>query len=375
MDQGETPDVNQEDGLALSQPQLWMAMSAVAAALSGSSAVNSPSQHFINGLHRHSRAIFTLLFLLVAIGGIEVGGHYWSAWAIQRVKPAVAIKATAPTIAGLNMTVPAKDLQSRLQTITNQPASLTVGSQTVPVGADTIRSWLQITSSADKSKDYIRIKSGTIAASLTQLANQFVKAPVNQVTVTAGGVTEVVVPGRDGAALTNPDSLKTQANQVAKTVMDGKGLNFSTPLQTQALQSFTPCDFDKSIFVDITTKTMAAFEHCNKVNQWLVSAGKPSTPTPIGEFHIYAKFASQDMRGFNPDGTPYFQPHVHWVNYFSGGSAIHGVYWHPLSWFGVNNSSHGCVGVPDGQAQWIYDWAPIGTTVITTDKPDLNFMN
>lgn len=332
-------------------------------------------ERLMDALHNHSLAVFALLFLAIGLAIIDVGGNYWSARTVSALKPARAIQANAPTIAGLNLTVAAKDLQAKLQTITNQPATLTVGNQTIPVGADTIRGWLQITTSADKSQDYIRIKAGIIAASLQQLANQFVKAPVSQVTVTAGGVTEMVVPGRDGTSLTNPASLKAQADQVAKTVMDSKGLNFSTPLQTQAFQSITPCDFDKSIFADVTTKTMAAFEHCNKVNQWLVSAGKPSTPTPIGEFHVYAKFASQDMRGFNPDGTPYFQPHVRWVNYFSAGSAIHGVYWHPLSWFGVNNSSHGCVGVPDNEAEWIYNWAPIGTTVVTTDKSDLNFMN
>jgi lipoprotein-anchoring transpeptidase ErfK/SrfK len=82
-------------------------------------------------------------------------------------------------------------------------------------------------------------------------------------------------------------------------------------------------------------------------------------------FHVYAKFTVQDMRGTNPNGTPYFQPKVPWVSYFYQGSAVHGVYWHPLSWFGVNNSSHGCVGLPVDQAQWVFNWAPIGTTVIT----------
>jgi lipoprotein-anchoring transpeptidase ErfK/SrfK len=71
------------------------------------------------------------------------------------------------------------------------------------------------------------------------------------------------------------------------------------------------------------------------------------------------------MSGFNPDGTKYLQPHVQWINYFYGGDAVHAVYWHPLSWFGAINSSHGCVGVSTDDGKWVYDWAPIGTTVIT----------
>jgi lipoprotein-anchoring transpeptidase ErfK/SrfK len=348
--------------------QVAMSAAAVAAATSESSpAASPPSQRFINGLHRHSRGLFTLLFLLVAIVGIEVGGHYWSARVINSVKPAATAKAAAPTIAGLNLTVPAKDLQAKLQTIANQPATLTVGSQTIPVGADTIRGWLQITASADKSENYIRIKSGTIAASLTQLANQFVVAPINQVTVNEDGTDRVVVGGRNGAALTNPDSLKIQAQQVAKTVMDGKGLQFSTPLQTAPFQSVTPAAYGKLLVADVTTKKMWAYQNGQQINSWLVSGGAPATPTPLGLFHIYAKYTVQDMRGFNPNGTKYFQPHVRWVDYFYEGSAIHGVYWHPLSWFGAINSSHGCVGLPEDQAQWIFNWAPIGTTVIVHD--------
>lgn len=316
-------------------------------------------------LRRHFLGVCALLFLLIGMVAIKIGGGYLSANMIEAVKPANATKATAPTIAGLNLTVPAKDLQSRLQTITNQPATLTVGDQTVPVGADTIRGWLQISANKNKSEYYVRIKAGTIAASLQQLAQQFVKSPVNQVTVNEGGANVVVVGGRNGTTLTNPGSLKIQADQVAKTVMDGKGLNFSTPLQTQAFQSVTPAAFDKLIDVNLTTKQMYVFQNGQQIQQYGVSAGGPATPTPQGEFHIYEKLPVQDMWGYGPGHKYYFQPHVYWINYFTGGDAVHGVYWHPLSWFGAINSSHGCVGLSDDNAEWIYNWAPIGTTVIT----------
>ncbi len=328
-------------------------------------AAQSPGTRLLNFLHHYSLVVFALLFLAVGSAGIIVGGNYWSARVISQTKPAVALAAKAPTISGLNLTVPAKDLQAKLQTITAQPATLTIGTQAVPVSADTIRSWLQITPSADKSQYYIRIKAGTIATSLNQLANQLVKAPVNQVTVTEAGADRVVVGGRAGTALTAPDSLKTQADQVAKTVMDSKGLQFNTPLQTVPFQSVTPAAFDKLLDVNVVTKQMYAYQAGQLVNSFAVSAGAPATPTNIGEFKIFAKYAVQDMRGFNPDGSKYFQPRVPWVNYFSGGDAVHGNYWRPGSVFGAVNTSHGCVSLPVDQAKWVYDWAPIGTTVIT----------
>ena len=324
-----------------------------------------PLTRLFNFLHQYSLAVFALLFLAVGSAGVEVGGSYWSAHILSQVKPVAAIATKVPTISGLNLTVPAKDLQAKLQVIASQPASLTVGTQAVPIGAGTIRSWLQTTSNANKSEYYIRIKAGTIAASLNQLANQFVKTPVNQVTINEAGVNQVVVAGRDGTALSDPSSLKTQADQFAKTVMDSKGLQFNTPLQTVPFQAVTPTAFDKVLDVNVSTKQMYAYQGGQLVNTFAVSAGAPATPTNIGEFKIYAKYAVQDMRGFNPDGTKYFQPNVPWVNYFSGGDAVHGNYWRPASVFGNVNTSHGCVSVPVDQAAWIYNWAPIGTTVIT----------
>jgi lipoprotein-anchoring transpeptidase ErfK/SrfK len=325
----------------------------------------SPPGRFMNLLHRYSLAVFALLFLAIGVAAIEVGGSYWSAKAVSAVKPAAAAKITVPTISGLNLTVPANELQAKLQTITSQPATITVGTQTIPVGADTIRSWLQIATSHDKSQDYIRLKSGSIAASLTALANQFVKSPVNQVTVNEAGTDRIVISGRNGAALTDPNGLKTQAQQIAKTVMDSKGLTFNTPLQTVPFQAVTPAAFDKMLDVNVVTKQMYAYQNGQLVNSWAISAGAPQTPTNIGQFKIYAKYSVQDMRGFNPDGSKYFQPHVPWVNYFSGGDAVHGNYWRPASVFGNVNTSHGCVSLPVDEAAWVYNWAPIGTTVIT----------
>lgn len=328
--------------------------------------VESPLSQLIDALHHYSLGTFALLFLLVGVAGIKVGSAYWSAHILNEVAPARIVKIAPSAIAGLNISVPSDQLETRLQSIINQPANIVVGDQTLAITPDTIKSWLQVTTSADKSQSYVRVKAATMTKSLTDLANTVVKAPINQVSVTEDGVTRVVVGGQDGTKLTNPDSLKQQAEATAKSVMNGSGLNFSTPTETAAYASVGAEAFDKLIDANVTTKQTYFFENGKLVQQYASSDGKASTPTILGEFHIYQKLASQDMKGSNGDGTTYFQPHVHWINYFApGGYAVHGVYWHPLSWFGVNNSSHGCVGLPDNEAEWVYNWAPIGTTVIT----------
>jgi lipoprotein-anchoring transpeptidase ErfK/SrfK len=138
-------------------------------------------------------------------------------------------------------------------------------------------------------------------------------------------------------------------------------LQFSTPLKSLPFQAATPANFGKLLEVDLTTKRMYAYQNGQLVNTFLVSAGKPSTPTPQGEFHIWEKLTMQTMVG-----PGYVQPDVPWINYFDhSGDAVHGVYWRPASVFGNINTSHGCVGLAVNLAEWVYDWAPIGTTVIT----------
>ncbi len=77
------------------------------------------------------------------------------------------------------------------------------------------------------------------------------------------------------------------------------------------------------------------------VDSWLISSGRPATPTDPGHYRINSHIDIQTMRGFNPDGTPYTQPDVKWVMYFNGDQGFHGVYWHD-NW--GHTMSHGCVG-------------------------------
>ncbi len=326
---------------------------------------NSSARHRLPAIfQKHTFIIVAVAVLIVGSATIKVGANYWAAKNISLSKDTSAVKTGVKPVAGFNMTIPAADFETKLQQITSQPVTLTVGSFSDQVSGDTIKSWLQISTNKQKSEYYIHVNEAAIGNSLAKEASEYARAPVNQLTVTEDGASVVAVGGKNGRALSDLDGLKAQGHEAAKNVLASKGLQFNTPLVTQPFQSVTPANYSKLIVADINSKKMWAYQNGQQVNSWLVSAGKPSTPTPVGSFKIYAKFTSQDMRGNNPDGTPYFQPHVHWVNYFYSGSAIHGVYWHPLSWFGAINSSHGCIGVPDNEAQWIYNWAPIGTPVI-----------
>ena len=118
---------------------------------------------------------------------------------------------------------------------------------------------------------------------------------------------------------------------------------------------------ERWIEVNISTYTLTAWVGQTPVMSTLVVTGAPISPTVVGEFQVYWKLDSQTMSGVGPDGVAYEQPDVPAVMYFFEDWAIHGAYWR--SGFGYA-ASHGCVNVPLQEADWLYEWATVGTRVV-----------
>jgi lipoprotein-anchoring transpeptidase ErfK/SrfK len=252
------------------------------------------------------------------------------------------------------------DKDAKLSSLTQQSVVLTLNNKQIKPSSDDIAKWVKVSNSTN-GKVLMAVKPN-IVNYLNTLATQNSKKPVDQVIATRqDGFSQVVIDGQNGV---NFGDLQSTASQIAKKLMGAQGLNINLPSSTTQFNTVAaPAGF-KWIDVNIAAKHMEMYEQGTVVQTYPVSAGAPETPTPQGHFKIFEKLPVQDMRGYNANGTKYFQPHVRWVSYFSGSNAIHGNYWRPLSWFGDRNSSHGCVSIPDDQAKLIYDWAPIGTPVV-----------
>jgi lipoprotein-anchoring transpeptidase ErfK/SrfK len=55
--------------------------------------------------------------------------------------------------------------------------------------------------------------------------------------------------------------------------------------------------------------------------------------------------------------------HVRWTQYFTAdGKALHENYWKPGDQIGIP-SSHGCIGVAPDDAQFLWDFATVGTPI------------
>jgi LysM repeat protein len=132
----------------------------------------------------------------------------------------------------------------------------------------------------------------------------------------------------------------------------------STPTQPQP----TPppnhgASGEKWIDVNLTTQTITAYAGQTPVHSTLASTGTWATPTVVGTFSIYVKYESTTM-----SGPGYSLANVPHTMYFYRGYGIHGAYWHNN--FGTP-MSHGCVNLSLPDAEWFFNWAPVGTKVVT----------
>jgi lipoprotein-anchoring transpeptidase ErfK/SrfK len=125
----------------------------------------------------------------------------------------------------------------------------------------------------------------------------------------------------------------------------------------------------KLIVISLSRQALTAYQDGRVVLTSFVATGRPALPTPAGVYHIFYKQTPYTMISPWPYGSPYWYPtsRVSWVmEFLGGGYFIHDAPWR--SWFGpganLYNGTHGCVNVPYSSMQFLYGWAPIGTTVV-----------
>jgi len=99
---------------------------------------------------------------------------------------------------------------------------------------------------------------------------------------------------------------------------------------------------------NLTLQLLALVSGSHVVAIYPISSGKPSTPTILGDFHVYSK-----VPGYLPDG-------MYFSNFFFSGYAIHG--YDPAPDY---PASHGCMRLPIVDALSVYGWLQIGDWVDT----------
>jgi hypothetical protein len=108
----------------------------------------------------------------------------------------------------------------------------------------------------------------------------------------------------------------------------------------------------RHVEADLTRQVLAEIEPGGHVRDiYTISSGKPSTPTVVGHFQVYAKTPGVNSEGMVDS------------NYFIAGYAIHGYAEVP-----TYAASHGCLRLPIPDAAAVYGWVRVGTSVDVYDE-------
>ena len=235
-------------------------------------------------------------------------------------------------------------------------------------------SWITVTSTQG-TVPTLSVDSAKVSAWVQSQSEEVAEEPVNgeRNVNSSGAVVGIRVEAVNGTKVTNVDALTTAITRAL-----GSGSPYSGAFETEVIEAtwkdktiadgaenliYQAAPGEKWIDINLSNKTVTAYEGATVVHGPVsIVDGAPATPTVTGTYHIYLKHRVQTMQGENADGSTYVTEDVPWVSYFYSGYAFHGAPWR--SSFGYSGS-HGCINMPVSEAEWIYNWAEEGTTVVS----------
>lgn len=223
-----------------------------------------------------------------------------------------------------------------------------------------IASWMTPTPQEDGSMKLV-IDPGKVQSYVEKIGKKISKSPQDKKVIRddAAGTEVVLQEGSDGTELAGKQELTKSITAALKSQKD---VSQELQVQTAAHTTVNMSSYDKWIEIDLSEQRTTAYEKATPVQNYLVATGTKGHETPVGEFAIWHKTKSQTMKGGSKaDGSFYSIDNVEWVSYFYEDYALHGAWWRKQFGF---PASHGCVNMTNADAQWLYEWAPMGTKVI-----------
>jgi hypothetical protein len=154
---------------------------------------------------------------------------------------------------------------------------------------------------------------------------------------------------------------EVQLGDLGRQSAQSKGYTFTNSAQLAGAPDWSPTIWNRHIDVDLSAQHLVAYEGDTPVYSAPVATGKDGFNTPTGLFAIYSKYRMESMSG-SAGGETWYVPSIPWVQYVVGGVALHGTYWHD-QWGTGFRLSHGCINLNIDDAQWLYEWADVGTQV------------
>lgn len=155
-----------------------------------------------------------------------------------------------------------------------------------------------------------------------------------------------------------------EADELIRSIYDEPASAQEADLGLPAIEE-APLPVVKKIDVNLSEQKMYAYENDALVYEFVISSGKPRTPTPEGEFYINNKIELAYSRVYR-----LYMPN--WQAFIGSKYGIHGLPFTKrgkrITWIeGINHLgfpvSHGCIRLSWEDAATLYSWTEIGTPI------------
>lgn len=253
--------------------------------------------------------------------------------------------------------------QKEANSYLSQKISIVTPTKTYTPGPSIIKDWLILTPDPERSKYNISLNEKSQTDYISSIVGKVNRKMEKRLYATIDGSEMLLQEGTSGLDVTNVDSAKSQLIDIVKNKKGGS-ITLVAKEELPSTENIAASG-GRWIFADLSQFRIYAYEGSTLVNSFTMSSGKASTPTPTGRYSVMSKVRVKTMTsGGNKNSKDYYSvPNIEWVTYFkAGGYAMHGVYWHNK--FGIENTSHGCMGMSNASAQWVYNFIDVGTPVI-----------
>ena len=137
----------------------------------------------------------------------------------------------------------------------------------------------------------------------------------------------------------------------------------------------TAAGVDKAVVVRLGSQTLTAYRDGKPILRTPVTTGRPALPTPIGSYAIQFRASPYVFTSPWPPGNVYYYPPtpVTWAMSFYDGDFLHDDPGGAEHAFGAGSeygpyASHGCVHVPHDVMAFLYNWLPVGASVIVAQS-------
>lgn len=231
-------------------------------------------------------------------------------------------------------------------------------------GPGEVKNWLILESTQELRGYEISVDKAAVERYLEGVAGSLNVKVENRVVVPLETGQVVLKAGRAGRKVANLDASKHRLTSSVDSVESADGVIIDLIVEEEPFNTENlGVTEGRWMFSDLSEFRVYAYEGTTMVRSFSMSAGVRSYPTVTGVYDVWAKVRKQTMRGGSQAGGDFYEvENVEWVAYWHKGYAFHGVWWH--NEFGVRNRSHGCIGMSNADAQWVYNFVSVGTPVV-----------